>query len=230
MHSARLDNWREIAGLAEKWQAGAAQRADLDAAVAAVEAVEAYHAYPGGAVRDAARADRSERAGSAARLARRISNGLVTAPIGIGPGNGISTTRWVSARWPTSCRPAGEVGTAPSLLRGPLRFSPAGRALAGPRRRSAPTAPSRGQFVYEPVFVGSFEDAVCAATVNPSLTSVVVAEGFPYRSRFDAPVLRAVLDPLGERGYDASALRLAGSNKEVERDDDLKRSHRALGE
>jgi arginine decarboxylase len=45
MHSARLDTWREITGLAEKWQAGAAQRADLDAAVEAMEAVEGYHAY-----------------------------------------------------------------------------------------------------------------------------------------------------------------------------------------
>ena len=47
MHSARLDNWREITGLAEKWQAGAAQRADLDAAVAAMEAVEAITPIPG---------------------------------------------------------------------------------------------------------------------------------------------------------------------------------------
>ena len=44
MHSARLDNWREITGLAEKWQAGAAQRADLEAIVHAMEAVEGYHA------------------------------------------------------------------------------------------------------------------------------------------------------------------------------------------
>ena len=29
-------------------------------------------------------------------------------------------------------------------------------------------------FVYEPVFVGSFEDAFCAAAVNPALISVVV--------------------------------------------------------
>ena len=47
MHSARLDNWREITSLAEKWQAGAAQRADLDAAVAAMEAVEAITPIPG---------------------------------------------------------------------------------------------------------------------------------------------------------------------------------------
>ena len=37
-----------------------------------------------------------------------------------------------------------------------------------------------------------------AAAINPAFASVIVAEGFPYRSRFDAPVLRWILDPLGE--------------------------------
>ena len=71
-------------------------------------------------------------------------------------------------------------------------------------------------FVYEPVFVGSFEDAFCAAAVNPALTSVVVPEGFPFRSRFDAPVLRAVLETLGVTAdRETSALRLAGALKRI---------------
>src|SRR5215204_6774462 len=82
MHSARLDNWREITGLAERWQAGAAQRADLDAAVNAMEAVEGYHAYPGprlfALLRERIAAND---AAGAARLARRVSNGLRLAPI-----------------------------------------------------------------------------------------------------------------------------------------------------
>src|SRR4051794_27209132 len=79
MHSGRLDHWREITGLAEKWQAGAAQRADLSDAVDAMEAVEGYHAYPGprlfALLRDRIAGNDS---GSAARLARRISNALMT--------------------------------------------------------------------------------------------------------------------------------------------------------
>ena len=47
MHSARLDNWREITGLAETWQAGSIERAELDTAITAMEAVEGYYAYPG---------------------------------------------------------------------------------------------------------------------------------------------------------------------------------------
>jgi arginine decarboxylase len=65
-------------------------------------------------------------------------------------------------------------------------------------------------FIYEPIIVGSFEDAACAVLLNPDIISVVLAEGFPYRSRHDAPVLRSVLDPLGEtESADMSALRLA---------------------
>ena len=63
---------------------------------------------------------------------------------------------------------------------------------------------------------GSFEDALCAAALNPDIISVVLAEGFPYRSRHDAPVLRSVLDPLGEtEGPDMSALRLARALKRI---------------
>ena len=33
-------------------------------------------------------------------------------------------------------------------------------------------------FIYEPVFVGSFEDAFCAAMLNPDIAAVIVNEGF----------------------------------------------------
>ena len=47
-------------------------------------------------------------------------------------------------------------------------------------------------FIYEPIFVGSFEDALCAAAVNPEIISVVLAEGFPlpFASRCAGPALR----------------------------------------
>ena len=34
-------------------------------------------------------------------------------------------------------------------------------------------------FVYEPVLVGSFEDAFCATMLNPDLAAVIIHEGFP---------------------------------------------------
>ncbi len=218
MHSARLDNWREITGLAEKWQAGAAQRADLDAAVAAMEAVEGYHAYPGpklfALLRERIAAND---AAGAARLARRISDGLLT--------------RAYRER-PSEWDPHAEMGVdevvdiMPPGLEGSERRRPYCEVLfvsAQPAARWPALADEvrrlrrpEDEFVYEPVFVGSFEDAFCAAVVNPALTSVVVPEGFPFRSRFEAPVLRAVLDTLGvTEDRDTSALRLAGALKRI---------------
>src|SRR3954465_9524532 len=218
MHSARLDNWREITSLAEKWQAGAAQRADLDDAVAAMEAVEGYHAYPGprlfALLRERIAANDS---GGTARLARRISNGLMT--------------RAYRER-PSEWDPNAEMGVdevadiMPPGLEGSERRRPYCEVLFVSAQPAArwPTLADEvrrlrrpgDEFVYEPVFVGSFEDAFCAAAVNPSLTSVVVPEGFPFRSRFDAPVLRAVLETLGVTAdREISALRLAGALKRI---------------
>ena len=47
-------------------------------------------------------------------------------------------------------------------------------------------------FVYEPVIVGSLEDAFCAAMLNPNIAAVIINEGFALRSRHDAPVLRTM--------------------------------------
>ena len=120
-------------------------------------------------------------------------------------------------RWPISCRPqpARAGGRRPYFEALFVNSQPAARwpALAAEIRRLRRPEDS---FVYEPIFVGSFEDAVCAAAVNPDIISVVLAEGFPYRSRHDAPVLRSVLDPLGEsEGPDMSALRLSRALKRI---------------
>jgi arginine decarboxylase len=78
MHSARLDNWREIIALAESWKAGAAQRADVEPAIGAMEAVEGFHAFPGprlfAALRERVAANDAD---GSARLARRIPNALI---------------------------------------------------------------------------------------------------------------------------------------------------------
>ena len=49
------------------------------------------------------------------------------------------------------------------------------------------------EFIYEPVLVGSYEDAICAAIMNPDIAAVALYEGFSLRSRHDAPLLRAML-------------------------------------
>ena len=98
------------------------------------------------ALRPVARADRRERrrrrgASGAADLERAHDPRLSGAPLGMG-----SPRR-------DGCRRGGRhhaaglggVGTAPALLRGPVRFGPAGRTLAGARRRGAPAPPPGGR-------------------------------------------------------------------------------------
>jgi arginine decarboxylase len=48
-------------------------------------------------------------------------------------------------------------------------------------------------FVYEPVFVPSFEDAIIGTLCNFNVQSVVIYEGFPFRSHFSLPMLRSQL-------------------------------------
>ncbi|MBD9523208.1 decarboxylase, partial [Ensifer sp. ENS02] len=218
IHSARADNWREITTLADAWAANRGARAALEAAISAVAPAEEYYAYPGRRLLSVlAERIATDDAGGAARLARRISNGLLS-----------HSYRGRQSEWDVHDEMSGaEVtdimppGTGEARGRRPyfevlfVNSQPATRweAFAAEIRRLR--RPEDG-FIYEPVLVGSFEDAFCAAALNPDIIAIVLAEGFPYRSRHDAPVLRSVLDPLGEtEGPDMSALRLARGLKRI---------------
>ncbi|MCX6412199.1 MAG: hypothetical protein NTZ81_07610, partial [Actinobacteria bacterium] len=98
---------------------------------------------------------------------------------------------------------------------------PSGRwpALADEMRR---LRRKEDQFVYEPVFVGSFEDAFCAVIVNPRIAAVVTADDVPYRSRHDAPVLRSIIDPVIKADHgQASGIDLARAIKAMRPEVDL---------
>jgi arginine decarboxylase len=49
------------------------------------------------------------------------------------------------------------------------------------------------RFVYEPVVVGSFEDAMLAAIFNYNLQSVVIVDGFAFASQYTSPALREII-------------------------------------
>jgi arginine decarboxylase len=49
------------------------------------------------------------------------------------------------------------------------------------------------EFVYEPVIVGTFEDALLAVIVNVNLESVVIYDDFPFASASDVPLLKSWL-------------------------------------
>lgn len=208
---ARADQWRELVDLAEAWSRGTKERAEFEAAIADLAVTEEFHAYPGpqlmGALRDRAAMDDAR---AATTLARRIFNALLT-----------RSFRQQTSDWETFDESEGAVANVlpPSLGRGEqhrpyfevliVTSAPAARwpALCQEWRR---LRRPQDAFVYEPVFVGSFEDAFCAATLNPDIASVVIHEGFAFRSRHDAPVLRTLTANMDEHeSSDASAMRLA---------------------
>jgi arginine decarboxylase len=218
IHSARADNWRELTTLADACATGHGDRGALDAAVSALEAVEEYHAYPGAQLLAALRElIATNDAGGAAKLARRISNGLLTHAYRGRQAewdvhDEMSPTEVVDVMPPATGEMGGRRPYFEALF---VNSQPAARWPAYAREIRRLRRPE-DTFIYEPIIVGSFEDAVCAVLLNPDIISVVLAEGFPYRSRHDAPVLRSVLDPLGEtESVDMSALRLARTLRRV---------------
>ncbi|MBV9333394.1 MAG: decarboxylase, partial [Candidatus Eremiobacteraeota bacterium] len=208
---AREDRWRELVDAAKKWAAGTGSRAAFESALSDAAVIEAFHAYPGpslmAALRDRAEAD--DGAGAAA-LAWRIAQALLT-----------RSFRQHASDWD----PHSETAAVPDVLPPTL-----GRSGAAPppyfevlivtgapierwpsvaaewRRLRRPQDP----FVYEPVIVGTAEDAVSAVMLNADLAAVVIHEGFGYHSRHDATVLRSIVDSVAKKELsDGSALRLA---------------------
>ena len=219
---ARADQWRDLAELAEAWSSGRASRDKLQDALAGMRATEEFHAYPGLPLLQALREHVAENhAQATASLARRITRTLLTRSFRGNPGD------WDADE-------DGEVNTnvlPPAVGRSDatrpyfeiliVTGAPATRwqALAAEWRRLRRPLDA---FVYEPVFVGSFEDAFCAAMLNADLAAVVIHEGFPFRSRHDAPVLRMLAEAADRHeSAEGSALHLAQALKRVRPELDL---------
>jgi arginine decarboxylase len=220
---ARGDLWRNLVELADAWSNGSGSRVTFEAALTDIAATEEFHAYPGHqlmtALRDHAAADDAH---ATATLARRITRALLMRSFRQNPGD------WEAEE-------DGEGVTAnvlPPTLGGGDARRPYFEVLIV---TGAPAARWRGlaaewrhlrrpldAFVYEPVVVGSFEDAFCATILNADLAAVVIHEGFAFRSRHDAPVLRTLTEAMDphERA-EGSALRLAQVLKRVRPELDL---------
>ncbi|WP_375774800.1 decarboxylase [Bradyrhizobium sp. ma5] len=218
----RADNWRDLVEAAKRWSGGG-DRAAYDAALSALAVTEEFHGYPG--LRLMAALKEAAAAGDAATshmLATRIVQALQT-----------KSFRQHAGDWSTQDDGNGDV---PDLLPPTLGQSagrrpyfetlivtgvPAGNwpgLLSEWRRLRRPV----DAFIYEPVVVGSLEDAFCAAMLNPNIAAVVINEGFGLRSRHDAPVLRAMTGAMGLNDEsDASALRLAHILKRIRPELDL---------
>src|SRR6478736_2953817 len=218
----RADDWRELVDAAKAWAQGG-DRAKYDAALADLSVTEEFHGYPGlqlmGTLREAAA---TGDAATSLALATRLTQALTT-----------RSFRQHAGDWSVNDDGNGE---APDLVPQMFRQQAARRpyfetlivtglsatnwpALANEWRKLRRPADA---FIYEPVIVGSLEDAFCAAMLNPNLAAVVINEGFALRSRHDAPVLRTMTSSAGLNDEsDASALRLARVIKRVRPELDL---------
>ena len=220
---ARGDEWRNLVELAEAWSSGSGNRAEFEAALAKMTATEEFHAYPGlqlfTALRDHA-AENDARATSS--LARRITRSILNRSFRQNPGDweaheeseGVTADMLPPALGRVdSHRPYFEllIVTGAVATRWP--------ALGAEWRRLRRPLDA---FIYEPVFVGSFEDAFCATLLNPDLAAVAIHEGFSFRSRHDAPILRTLTEAMDQReSAEVSALRLAQVLKRVRPELDL---------
>jgi arginine decarboxylase len=220
---ARADQWRNLTELAEAWAGGSGERAKIEKALADLAPTEEFHAYPGGHLIAALRGRVAENdALATASLARRVTRSLLTRSYRQCPedwkadedGNGASSDLIPPALGRSDThRPYFE-----TLI---VTGAPASRwdSLAGEWRRLRRPLDT---FIYEPVIAGSFEDAFCAAMLNADLAAVVIHEGFPFRSRHEAPILRTLADAVDlHEGSQASALHLAQVLKRVRPELDL---------
>ena len=195
----RLEFWKTLHRIA-KTLVGAAEK-DAEALqqeaqklLADMGPIEDFCGYPGPRLMAQLheRLQTGDRTGFA-RLVQRVSNGLLT-----------NSYRDNSEAWkaeeeaearPTDILP-------PSIGRGQNRKPYFEVLMVSPGERS--TWPEiretfrrlrrvEDPFIYEPVVVGSFEDAVLATVFNYNLQAVVISDGFGFHSQYNVPALREIL-------------------------------------
>ena len=198
---ARFDRWRSLLQAARAWEGTARQRpedekyqAAITVSFAELRQWEDFFAYPGQALlRSLSERIASGDAGGTARLVQSLSTALLThsyrsnltdwegeeqSSIGLSdrvPGAGEETAPH---------RPYFEV-----LVVSPARPAAWSELAQELRKLRRP----QDKFIYEPVFVGSFEDGVLATILNGGLEAVMIYEGIPFASSHHNPVLREVL-------------------------------------
>jgi arginine decarboxylase len=193
--SARLDRWRELNAKAQAWAAGArGERAAVEAALAQVRALEDFFAYPGPRLmKILAERIAEDDASSVGRLVRRMSGALLS-----------GSYRYDTGEWETSDDAGDTVADRAPLAPGgsearrpyfeTLFVSPAPAAnrirIAQEIRRLRRVDDT---MIYEPVLVGSVEDALLATILNGKIEAVVIYDGIPVPSQHDVPLLREFL-------------------------------------
>ncbi len=196
--AARSDRWRVLNKTAQVWAArigtpdAPALRSQCASALEELTPLEGFHAYPGARLLAVLRERLTvDDAAGLARLVQRVSMALMSRSYRRDPGEWEPEEDVSDAVRPMPPA-AGEAGGRPyfevlMVVPTPPSRWPAHVQQMRKLRRA------QDEFVYEPVFVGNFEDAILGVILNAGLQSVVIYEGFPYPSAHDAPLLRGVL-------------------------------------
>ena len=199
---ARFDRWRSLLQAARDWEEAANQsRAEKEelqgeaaASLAELRQWEDFFAYPGQQLiaRLSERISSGDAPGTA-RLARSISAALLT-----------HSYRNDPSEWEAEGSSAVALGErVPVYSDGAATYRPYFEVLVvSPARRTAwsqlgeelrKLRRPEDKFVYEPVFVGSFEDGFLATILNGSIEAVIIYEGISFASSHHSPVLREFL-------------------------------------
>ncbi|HET7537081.1 MAG TPA: hypothetical protein VFJ90_11535, partial [Candidatus Didemnitutus sp.] len=214
---ARIDRWRSLHRVAQALGARPSDklRAEAVALLGELGPLEDYQAYPG--PHQMAQLQQRLSTGNwavFARLVQRISAALLADSYQEDP------KAWHDEE---NDEPYLPDALPPALARVAKRRPYFEVLLVSPAERSAwPELRNQlrrlrrdpDEFIYEPVVVGSFEDALLATILNCSVQAVVISEGYPFASQHSLPALRdflarhAKLDPAEFAGRD-SGLQLA---------------------
>src|SRR5436305_5627785 len=190
---ARFDRWRRLLDAARAWEAG--KETDSNSAFAAFQELkqwEDYFAYPGPILmRSLEESIASDDARRTVRLVQLIDVALLTHSYRSNP------SEWDGEEQPVRLGeglPGGDDAAAHRPYFEVLVVTPLRRdAWPEMAREYKKLRRPQDRFIYELVFVGSFEDAVLASIVNGNIESVIASDGVPFASSHDAPVLREFL-------------------------------------
>ena len=214
---ARQDRWRTLLGAVRAWEGSSKQREprlethrDLVAAsFAELREWEIFFAYPGPWLlkRVDERITQGDAAG-AIRLVQAISAALLT-----------HSYRTNAGDWEGEEMIPGSIneklpGLSDGMQRPYFEILVASGAhpstWSGFREELRKLRRSQDSFLYEPVFVNNFEDAILGAILNGGIEALIVSDGISFHSGHNNPVLREFLTThLAATGVDVNSPELA---------------------
>ena len=192
--SARHDRWRDLGKAAQTWTAkpaGASLKAECARQLEQLLPFESLQAFPGlRALRTIEERIGAGDAQGTQRLVQRVASSLVSRAYRSEAFDDEGEEEGGPERaLPTSTR---EPSTRPYFEALFVTPVPHSRWPALVRQIKKLRRP-QDEFVYEPVVVGTFEDALLAVVLNANLESVVVYDGFPFASAHQVPLFQSWL-------------------------------------